>query len=300
MQPEPSKRITKAKAQRSARVLLARLGWLRGFPADAGGRIVWSAPDGPRAVDAKHLADAARIRTRLRVEFPRALPAIVGDRKRWLAWTDERLRIIRCIHTERDPAERRFIRFALLGRGRSGAWDAGLLARFRDDESSPRRVRLIAAALAPPESRRNATAEETDARRILDLPSSDPRRVAGIGLLAGGLRRPSIAAFLRALPAAESIDAAIVAWSHALETYREGVRQVMGRLPAIVDALVPLFEVCDAERAAKVLILLSRARPIARKRSSGSSPPTRSRASARAGRRGTLTSSARAGPRRPA
>jgi hypothetical protein len=96
IRPDQEQLGKRAGAKRKVRRLLdVRLAWMRGYPCEAGPENAVRLRPWPRAghaVDATEpavtpldLSKAVTLRSKLIREFPRALPAVVGDKRRWNA-----------------------------------------------------------------------------------------------------------------------------------------------------------------------------------------------------------------------
>lgn len=112
MQPQ-KRRSQKASDGAAADYLIAKLGWLRGFPAAGPGApgLGWVQlpPLGARDRAALVEIDAERIRrtefgrNRAQAKFPTALPRVVGDPVRWSAAVETQLTLLKAALYERAP-----------------------------------------------------------------------------------------------------------------------------------------------------------------------------------------------------
>jgi hypothetical protein len=83
------KRRRRPDETRRARLYLAQLAWLDGFPTDAGW---WHLDaDGPIALDGAQISKARRTARTVMREYPSALRAVVGDVDRWWQIVDSKL-----------------------------------------------------------------------------------------------------------------------------------------------------------------------------------------------------------------
>lgn len=116
---QPTARIKAAGLARARMLIKAKLGWLGGYPSANG----WVAvPEDERPVEQlalsrDHLRRATYTANKLRGEFPRALPKLVGDASVWHAAVSHVLAVLKpwVHHGQPPPVESQCERLLAIG-----------------------------------------------------------------------------------------------------------------------------------------------------------------------------------------